>query len=239
MCRPDLFAGSCPAPRVGGLDRARTAVERRVVDGQERLVLHVVPGERLGRVETVLGDVDVEPTRVRDPGVGGEVDRGARGEMGERPVAPGQVEAGEIGGAATAQFPVGDEPAGAARTVRAEHREPVVERRGAAHLLGRLAGRVHRFDLTGVGQPVLPAQEGPSLDVAGMRGEAGATPGGFRSAAWERSHLMWTLARTTTSVNASRVSASHVSASRTRAAPPDNGCGPRHDGETTQVPIFL
>jgi hypothetical protein len=142
-------------------------VERRVVDGEEGLVLDVVPAERPGGVEAVLGDVDVEPTRVRGPGVVGEVDRPARGEVGERPVVAGGVEAGEVGVAAAAQLTVRDEATGAAGAVGAQHGEPVVERRGAADLLGVLAGGVDRFDLTGVGQRVLPAQEGATGGLHG------------------------------------------------------------------------
>lgn len=140
-----------------------------MVDGEEGLALHRVPGEGLGRVEAVLGHIDVEPTRVRGPGVVGEVDARARREMSERPVAAGRIETGEVGVAAAAQLAVRHEASSAACPVGAQHREPVVERRGTAYLLRVLAGGVDRFDLTGVGQPVLPAQE---RATAGFHGGA-------------------------------------------------------------------
>ena len=148
-------------PLVLALDRADRAGRRRVVGRSERLVLDVGPGEWLVLVPAVPGDVEVEPARVSGPFVVGEGEVRSRGEVRERPV-PDTVVPGEARVTAGAELAVGDEALGAARAVRTEHGEPVVERVVPALCHRGRARGVLRDDVALRAQPVPPAHERPA-----------------------------------------------------------------------------
>src|SRR6185437_40421 len=151
-------------PVVVATGTARVARRRRQRRRGERRRLQLGPGQRLGLVPAGLGDVERERPRVRGPLVVLDLDVRAGRQVGDRPVAAGLVESGEVVVVAVpaAQLAVRDQRAGLAAGGAASvaDGEPVVQRRGAAAGDGCLTGWVLRDDLAGGSQSVLIAEEG-------------------------------------------------------------------------------